>query len=82
MLGLPHQQRMRDTAVGVIDYMPGPGDAVAADETRRAINRGDYGDAAFWGAGTAMYAPVGKISVAAKKKAESVFDAIRSGLKK
>jgi hypothetical protein len=53
-------QRMRDEAAIGADFMPGIGDAVGVDETRRAYNAGNYGQAALSGVSTGLGAiPVG-----------------------
>jgi hypothetical protein len=53
-------QRMRDEAAVGMDFMPGLGEAVGAEDTARAYNAGNYGEAAVNGISTGLGAvPVG-----------------------
>jgi hypothetical protein len=53
-------QRMRDEAAVGMDFMPGLGEAVGAEDTARAYNAGNYGEAAVSGISTGLGAiPVG-----------------------
>lgn len=79
-VGHPTPQHVRDTTLGMVDYTPGPGDAVAANETARALDSGRYADALLWAMGTVTYAPVGKAAASIKKRVNPILEARRERL--
>lgn len=65
--GLPNKaEQIRRDASQAVDFVPFLGEAVGADETSRAFQAGNYGDAALLGAGTLVGAVPGVGDVAKK----------------
>lgn len=69
------QQYVAKKVGGLLDFLPGVGEAVGADETKRAFNAGNYGEAALNAGTTVMGAVPGGGDIAAGV-AKAIFGGI------